>query len=519
LAQGQMLFGSRRIPSTEGLHSDSRDYRKIHTMKVLIRWLVVHATFLAAGNVLHASVADDSLCCLGGHHCSRDMLLPFGESPENDLSKDGGLQLLQVDLGILERGRHATARSSANGSGSKSSRSSSNRALLNTEHVSKPGDELQRYKQDTPTPRLVRLWKAWFAASVDSAAERRSKGKIPISSFTWATSLLTIGTRDVGVSALDFNDKCLLLFCGAIFVLFCCVTTFCLVTFDRGKPQDSFAKGVMQSWCKPLSGVEPEVYPAISAKPLLQRSDFPIVVPLGPMMHQAPEAPEAAEWMIDVLSSRGTVPFGARLTPARRGGPAILEVLHQNGSNQPKASIDDTLTIRDAQGRRFGRLVQRTLNGRATFGTAARPSTSQSGHDSLFPLSTPFTPASSTVTLPVSNGRSFPADSGSQFVLEETSGRPGQWAMAYNPLADDGSFMDVKWLPSNQVLATIEKKNGYLLVANSHGVDAILVLACVLGLVAFKPPMGDAWGQSIREEYTEEYTSTAASLLERLQHR
>merc|ERR1719223_430511 len=110
--------------------------------------------------------------------------------------------------------------------------------------------------------------------------------------------------------------------------------------------------------------------------------------------------------MIDVLSSRGTVPFGARLTPARRGGPAILEVLHQNGSNQPKgvmASIDDTLTIRDAQGRRFGRLVQRTLNGRATFGTAARPSTSQSGRDSLFPLSTPFTPASSTVTLPVSN--------------------------------------------------------------------------------------------------------------------
>jgi len=217
------------------------------------------------------------------------------------------------------------------------------------------------------------------------------------------------------------------------------------------------------------------------------------------------------------------VPLSARLVPAMRGDPAMVQVLHQKTPNQANVvivSIDDALKIWDGKGHVFGRLTQRPLNGGAAGGTAARPSTlRECCPDLALPQSTPCTPGSSTVTLPVPSRRSFKADSCCQFVLEEASGKPARWTMAYNPPAGTGSFMEVKWLPKNQVLATIERNRRYLHVANNHGVDAALVLVCTLGLLAFKLSMDDAWGQSTYEEHTEEPTNTAASLLERLQLR
>merc|ERR1740123_2671324 len=104
------------------------------------------------------------------------------------------------------------------------------------------------------------------------------------------------------------------------------------------------------------------MYPAISGKMLVDSRDIPLIVPLGPM-HLASEA---TEWTIDIVSSRGTVPFSARLAPAERGVPAMVQLLHGNSPNQPKhviVSISDALTILDAKGHIFGRLVRQPING------------------------------------------------------------------------------------------------------------------------------------------------------------
>jgi len=283
------------------------------------------------------------------------------------------------------------------------------------------------------------------------------------------------------------------------------VSICCFTASDGDKSQDHFANRVMGSWPKPPKAIAADMYPAISGKVLVQSNDIPLIVPLSPLMHLASEA---VDWTIDIVSSRGTVPFSARLVTAKRGAPAMVQLLRQKSPNQPKVvivSITDALTILDAKGHVFGRLVQQPFHGGNDLSVVAMreagPSTGTAG--------------SNAITLPVTNCRSFHPDSGSQYVLEEASGKPARWKMAYNPPADTGSFMHVKWLPRDQVLATIEWNHGYLLIANNYGVDAVLVITCALGLLAFELSIGADRGHSLREEPT----STAAILPERLQHR
>merc|ERR1719507_2519386 len=148
---------------------------------------------------------------------------------------------------------------------------------------------------------------------------------------------------------------------GAMLLLFCFLSTCCFAVSDGGRPQDSFAKGVYRSWCKPIKGIEVDMYPAISGKMCVCSEDIPLAVPLGPIMQAAAAA---TNWTIDILSQRGTVPFSARLVPAWLNGPAMVQVLHQKSAGHSKVvlvSIDDALTIWDAKGRVFGRLVQRPL--------------------------------------------------------------------------------------------------------------------------------------------------------------
>jgi len=486
----------------------------MHILKILLHRLALPATILAVGNELHANMVD-SLAYTAGDHCSRDGVLPDGDSCEDDLTDDDGLLLLQVEVGVVESNHRTSTRSSSNGSGkrngshSSSSSSSSSSRAPSTKRLSIPTEDLQRQKQDKPSL-LLDLWQESLWASVNSTAGPPLKAKIPEGRFPWNTSLLSMRTRDIGLSALDVDDKSVLCLAGALFILFCFVASFFYAADDDGKPQDSFAKQVMRSWSKPLTGIEADMYPAISGKQLqFQSMDIPLMIPLGPMMNMAAED-TATDWSVDILSSRGTIPFAARLMPASRGHRAMVQVLHQRSPNHPKVvevSIDDALTIWDARGHVFGRLVQQPLNG----GTAGRPSTLRSCcPDSALPQSTPSTPASSAITIP---------GSGNRFILEEASGRPARWTIACDPQQTTGLFMDVKWLPENQVLAIVERQNGHLLVANNYGVDAVLVLTCTLGLLAFELSMGDAWGQSISTGHTEEPTSTAASLLERLQHR
>lgn len=219
-------------------------------------------------------------------------------------------------------------------------------------------------------------------------------------------------------------------------------------------------------WAIPRLGVRSEALPAVCTKVLTQNRDVPLLMPLE-YLKQTPRV----GWSAEILGgTNGSRLFKVCLMPAVRGKPRCLEVLGHSPHGEEDTllvSVTAGLEIFNGEGKSFGKLARR-------------------------------------------------ADG--EYMLEETLGRDPRWAISLD-LAEDpsGSSMTMTLLPKGKLLATVSKGQRYLTITNTHGVDAVLVLACALGLVAFEFAPAASLSSRLRD-VRDRVEGTAASLLTRFEN-
>uniref|UniRef100_A0A7S1WIB6 Uncharacterized protein n=1 Tax=Alexandrium catenella TaxID=2925 RepID=A0A7S1WIB6_ALECA len=260
-----------------------------------------------------------------------------------------------------------------------------------------------------------------------------------------------------------------------IFILYLVLFTVRVATKDE--PEEDNAETLMERWSHvtkgrwaiPKLGVRSEAIPAICSRVLSQNKDVPLLIP----MEYLQRTPWVG-WSADILGgTTGARLFKACLLPAARGRPRCLQVLGHGIHGEPDSllvSISAGLEISNGDGKLFGKIARR--------------------------------------------------GNGEVYMLEEATGKEPRWAIVPDLVEDpSGATMSMTWKPKGRLLATVAKGTRYLNVTNTHGVDAILALACALGLMTFEFAPGPSLSarlKDVRDQVRDQVEGTAASLLTRL---
>jgi len=286
----------------------------------------------------------------------------------------------------------------------------------------------------------------------------------PLTSASAATVLQhSAVARGQGAAAHpDTQDMAVILPCMMFMAFLYFLSGACLfIDPEANHRQESiperFAHAVGQGWARPQAGVLEKALPALSGQFLHQSADMPLLVPMGPLQELRRSSKAPTSWWptaaasllpsvtfsLEVLSSSFAALLTVRCRDASgRGQREAVEVVGQSIHGAPEhvlATVDSALEIRNSEGHLLGKLVA----------------------------------------------------SDNEFVLEEVGGRPPKWAIMPSHKANGMAFL-VSSRPKGRLLAEVQPGSGdrakYLQIMNSDGVDALLVLVCLLGITVFEPP-------------------------------
>lgn len=213
---------------------------------------------------------------------------------------------------------------------------------------------------------------------------------------------------------------------------------------SRESIAERYAHHLASRWPTPIMQ-DVERYPALSGKLIGHSADVPLMCPLGPVRQRASSG---TAWSVDVLTHSKEVLCAATLAYGATGLPSdiIIKLVCQDLQNSPGqvlATIDSTLSIRDGEGNFFGKLVR---DGSDVFGLEV------GGVRSRWTVS----------------------------IIEDRHGKLESLAVTW------GSTGNIIASAMKTHAGSPVRRTEYLKFVNSEGVDMILVLLCVIGLVAFE---------------------------------
>mmetsp|Transcript_96158 Transcript_96158/g.311849 ORF Transcript_96158/g.311849 Transcript_96158/m.311849 type:complete len:440 (+) Transcript_96158:130-1449(+) len=286
--------------------------------------------------------------------------------------------------------------------------------------------------------------------------------------------------------AADGMDMTWILVMACIMAFLYGLTGMCTHLDDPGHQEslaEKCAHRLADKWPSPL--LEDNHPPAISGKLLGGRSnDTPLCLPAA-SLHAKELLLAGPSWTCDILTHSKQPMFTARFAKVAgqepQPGEARLEIVGKGASGQPDhvfASIDQKLVIRDPKGAVFGSLVKE--------------------HE--------------------------------EYVLnlgKEIHKRHYHWVLSlHHDTHERVSSMAVTWRPEGRVLGTamraqtsfFNKSKEHFKVMNAEGVDMVLVLACMLGVMVFElGPKDELVARSALLDFEEEASDWAAGLLQNLQ--
>jgi len=251
---------------------------------------------------------------------------------------------------------------------------------------------------------------------------------------------------------MDYQDGSIIFYCMAM-LLFMYGVAGVLMGIDSGNAAgevsmaESLRRAMSARWAIPQPGVVEEALPTLCGAVVAQTLDVPLLVPIKDLADRlkpkelgwfSAKPPSDIAWSMDIKGSAGEKLFCAQQLKSRDGQLGAVEVRGRHGGRAEKvlARVDPSLTLFDGGGQKFGQLVLK-----------------QSG----------------------------------AYELKESTGRH-RWLIT--PSQDDLLAFTVTWRPHRRVLASVLRGThshaGYLKVMNAPGVDAVLILICTLGLIAFR---------------------------------
>lgn len=254
---------------------------------------------------------------------------------------------------------------------------------------------------------------------------------------------------------LDRDDGSVILFCVVIFAALYLLAGCLMAQTQSGREVEerrSLAERIEASetlrWALPRMGIRHSPLPAICGTMLGHTRDTPVQIHLGHLEEFGTSS--CSTKTFDILSCRGERVLTARLldsletldpTPLLIPLPAKrLQIIGKGVTGQDNfilAAMSPDMVIWKPTGQEFGRLVK-----------------APGSHD--------------------------------EYELQESDTGRHRWVVSAN--SEEGSFQ-IFWRPRNRILATAKRsgsKEDYLKVSNTDGVDMVLVLLCVLGLLAYE---------------------------------